>query len=54
MKKQTVVAEELKKRIQNGFYAADVRLPSETELAEELNVNKITPESVKEIEKKAR
>ncbi len=42
MKKQDAIAEELKQRIRAGVYPPDVRMPSESELADELGVNKIT------------
>lgn len=36
------IVEELQKRIMRGFYAAGQRLPSEREIAEELNVSRVT------------
>ena len=36
------IVEELSKRIAQGHYVADQRFPSERELAEELNVSRVT------------
>jgi DNA-binding GntR family transcriptional regulator len=36
------IVEELQKRVLRGFYAAGQRLPSEREIAEELNVSRVT------------
>ncbi|MFL5657970.1 MAG: GntR family transcriptional regulator [Ktedonobacteraceae bacterium] len=36
------IVEELQKRILQGYYAADQRLPSEREVADELNVSRVT------------
>ncbi|MBV9690222.1 MAG: GntR family transcriptional regulator [Ktedonobacteraceae bacterium] len=36
------IVEELQKRITQGFYAAGQRLPSEREIADELNVSRVT------------
>lgn len=36
------IVEELQKRIMRGFYAAGQRLPSEREIADELNVSRVT------------
>jgi DNA-binding GntR family transcriptional regulator len=36
------IVEELQRRILQGFYVAGQRLPSEREIAEELNVSRVT------------